>query len=992
MSYSSRGRGDHGGSDSRGGSRGRGGFDPRGGRGGGSYRGSSESRSRGGPGGSQGRGGGGRREPPAPPSVLLDGNLEVNPNVEPFEDKCLAVNKKDLKGGKGILALRPDFGTKGRKIMLRTNFYEMNINPDAVFYTYRVSLKPEKGLRRHIKTAFRNLMNMEVFKQLHAATDGASEIVTVARMPKVGELLVSGETPGEEEQRGTRNKDKKPMFKFTFTEGVVIRPAQLMQALRDCHVQEKVNNEDVAIRVLNILMSKHPYDDEGTVIAGKTRNKYFWIDDRKQSAYLGGGLECIRGFYSSMRLSAGRVLLNINVNHSAFFAPGPLAKLVAEFQMVFGNDLPLLNRYIRSLRVYNTHLPKVKDEYGKMTWRERSIWGLASPKDGSRLPSPPKIKELGAAPPDCKFFLEDPNDGRAGPPSGRYVTVVEYFKLKYGIVVKEMNRPCVNVGGHDKPSYLPLDVCLVVPGQITNGELGTSQRQAIIGFSCRRPPDNLLTIKSNGLKMIGSEKEGFFRRGLKVKPGLLVVPGRILNAPGLRYGRKIQVPKSGSWNLRDSKFCRGVTVTNWAALVIYTESKAPDVNQTHMPAVRALKNASEKLGLSLNMTGPEFPITPIKYNRFELRKNLDGLFTRAKERGFEFVLVFLPNTDERIFSEVKYAGDVKYGVLTHCCLSDKFLNGNEQYMANNAMKINLKLGGINQALEQPKSSRLIDEGKTMVVGLDVTHPSATDPPEFPSIACIVASVDKDLGQWPGEAQIQGKKVERIEKLHDMLANCLRRWEKRNRQLPENIIVYRDGVSEGQFEMVAQYEYDSLCKATAMMYRHRPAITIIVCGKRHNVRFFPTKMEDMDKTSNPINGTIVDRGITRPIFWDFYLQAQAPIQGSARPAHYVVLRDEIFTDKKINPEGKASDMVQELTHNICYLMGRCTRSVSYSTPAFLADRFCDRARRYVRAEMAKQMFLEDRAADQAGRRPDYRFHFEDNVVQIHPGIADRMVYI
>jgi hypothetical protein len=31
-----------------------------------------------------------------------------------------------------------------------------------------------------------------------------------------------------------------------------------------------------------------------------------------------------------------------------------------------------------------------------------------------------------------------------------------------------------------------------------------------------------------------------------------------------------------------------------------------------------------------------------------------------------------------------------------------------------------------------------------------------------------------------------------------------------------------------------------------------------------------------------------------------------------------------------------------------MMGRATRSISYSTPAFLADKFCDRGRKYLLA--------------------------------------------
>lgn len=281
----------------------------------------------------------------------------------------------------------------------------------------------------------------------------------------------------------------------------------------------------------------------------------------------------------------------------------------------------------------------------------------------------------------------------------------------------------------------------------------------------------------------------------------------------------------------------------------------------------------------------------------------------------------------------------------------------------------------------------------MVVGLDVTHPSATDPQEFPSIACIVASIDKQLGQWPGEAQVQNKKVEKIEKLPTMLKSCLLRWRAaNNQQLPDNILVYRDGVSEGQFEMVAKEEYDDMRIATSALYRKPPPITIIVCGKRHNVRFFPTTKGDVDRTSNPLNGTVVDRGITRPILWDFYLQAQSPLQGSARPAHYVVVRDEIFTNPRIVTEGRPSDVVQELTHSICYMMGRCTRSISYSTPAFLADRFCDRARRYIRSEFKRQADLQKEEALANKRSVEIRLTAHPDMVQIHNQIANRMVYI
>jgi eukaryotic translation initiation factor 2C len=50
---------------------------------------------------------------------------------------------------------------------------------------------------------------------------------------------------------------------------------------------------------------------------------------------------------------------------------------------------------------------------------------------------------------------------------------------------------------------------------------------------------------------------------------------------------------------------------------------------------------------------------------------------------------------------------------------------------------------------------------------------------------------------------------------------------------------------------------------------------------------------MDQRSgNPMPGTVVDRGVTSHCLWDFFLQAHKGLQGTARPAHYVVMKDEL----------------------------------------------------------------------------------------------------
>src|SRR5882724_3633027 len=99
--------------------------------------------------------------------------------------------------------------------------------------------------------------------------------------------------------------------------------------------------------------------------------------------------------------------------------------------------------------------------------------------------------------------------------------------------------------------------------------------------------------------------------------------------------------------------------------------------------------------------------------------------------------------------------------------------------------------------------------------------------------------------------------------------------KRNDSYPENILVYRDGVSEGEYHQVLDQELPALRKACEELYpaiftkQGIPYITIIIVGKRHNTRFYPTRKEDVDRSSNPQNGTVVDRGVTEARNWDFF---------------------------------------------------------------------------------------------------------------------------
>lgn len=53
--------------------------------------------------------------------------------------------------------------------------------------------------------------------------------------------------------------------------------------------------------------------------------------------------------------------------------------------------------------------------------------------------------------------------------------------------------------------------------------------------------------------------------------------------------------------------------------------------------------------------------------------------------------------------------------------------------------------------------------------------------------------------------------------------------------------------------------------------YRPKLTIVICGKRHHTRFYPTEENNAAGDGNPRPGTVVDRGVTAVYDFDFFLQ-------------------------------------------------------------------------------------------------------------------------
>ena len=113
----------------------------------------------------------------------------------------------------------------------------------------------------------------------------------------------------------------------------------------------------------------------------------------------------------------------------------------------------------------------------------------------------------------------------------------------------------------------------------------------------------------------------------------------------------------------------------------------------------------------------------------------------------------------------------------------------------------------------------------------------------------------------------------------MVKELLIQFYRSTRFKPNRIILYRDGVSEGQFQTVLQHELTAMREACIKLESdYHPGITYIAVQKRHHTRLFCSdKKEQSGKSGNIPAGTTVDVGITHPTEFDFYLCSHQGIQ-------------------------------------------------------------------------------------------------------------------
>ncbi|PBK62366.1 argonaute-like protein [Armillaria solidipes] len=795
---------------------------------------------------------------------------------------------------------RAAFGAVGRKVKIMINAFSTTV-PDCEIYQYDVGVLnfpftlPSRGVISTVVLPAR--FNMELFKLLQtdvapevfthrAVYDGRKIAFTVKKLPVNEKGSVEFKVPYGVRPAGP-DASAPRIFKIKLTEAAVVNPEVLKRFIAGNHSQE--NSVLTAITALNVVLRmepslNHPFNIRSFFTSSETAN-------------VGLGVELWRGYFQSVRPTIGSMFINIDISTGAMYMPGKLPHVL--FAML-GKKQTQLNP--------KTFVPGPDLKAGDIRKLARQISGV---RVTVKLPGRPDVERVVK-----KLSLEGARAIRFTSPKDGPTNVADHILRMY------------NVGNG---AFIPIELCYIRPGQIMRKQISGDVIEKVRGFSSMKPGDRLRSIKQ-GLDVLAYGQSDYVRHfGMTVtSTGPLQVDARVLAPPVLAYGGKSRqktiTPNNGTWNMIDKLFYESKAIIKWSLIIFEQKMKFNEAQclQTTKAFIDACR-----------IQVKDKPRTTWFNSQGAIE---DALADAARDKP-TLIVAILPMNANHVYNKTKYFGDCVAGIPTQCMLASKCFSAKPQYFANVCLKLNVKLGGIN-VIPSPESVPALTDVRhpTMIIGADVMHtpPGANDRPSF---TAAVGSVDSHTAKYYAKMQVQKGRQEIIEDFQSMCKELIQDYcdyhknvERKAQVKAERIIVYRDGVSEGQFKEVLDTELAALkaaCKALAVDAK----ITFIIVGKRHHIRFFPMESGPADRSENCLAGTVVDRGVGHPTEFDFYLQSHGGLLGTSRPTHYSVLHDE----NKMIP-----DDLQSLTNALCYVYARSSRAVSIPAPVYYADTVCSRA--------------------------------------------------
>ncbi|KAK4488025.1 hypothetical protein RD792_003765 [Penstemon davidsonii] len=844
---------------------------------------------------------------------------------------------------------RPEGGTNSsRSVSLRVNHFLVRFNPRVTIFHYNLDIKQvisrgRKPVKRSKHKTDLRLIRNKLFLDDPArfpldrtAYDGEKNLYSAVSLP-TGQFKVE-----------LSNNDN--LLTSTYIVSIKLMNELKLSKLDD-YLSGKVSYvpRDI-LQGMDLVMKENPSRYRVSI------DRHFYPSDFNVEDDLKGGIAAYRGFQSSLRPTSQGLALCLDSSVMAFRKPLPVIEFLKEHIPEFDGEYFDTNlrrkvtNALKGLTVRVTH---------RLTKQLYTVSGLTAKNTC-----------------DLWFDFVDPK-GRD--PDVR-VSLVEYFWEKYGKDIVYQSIPCLILGRNNRTNHVPMEFCILVKGQRYKKELLDEETvQKVKEKSLAWPSERRKTISDMMQAYDGPCGDVTQNFGLRIDKNMTAVEGRVINPPELKLGSldgtldtvRVENEKC-QWNLAENSVVEGKQIDRWA-LIEFSSSK---LKIRAKDFIKNLRARSRSLGIIMDEPLVCHFTTMRDFSSVnKLEELLRSIVQESKRNIWNKLQIIVCVMAEKHhgYKYLKWVSETRIGVITQCYLSVHANRGDEKFLGNLCLKINAKLGGSNVELIQ-RLPHFEEEDHVMFIGADVNHP-VSKKSTTPSIAAVVSSIN-----WPASNRYaarvfpQDHRTEKILGFGSMCLDLINTYYKLNKVKPKKIVVFRDGVSEGQFDMVLNEELSDL-KNAICDDNYQPRITVVVAQKRHQTRLFLENFREGGPTGNVPPGTVVDTKIVHPFEFDFYLCSHYGRIGTSKAVRYCVLWDENhFT----------SDQLQRVIYNLCFTFARSTRPVSLVPPVYYADLVAYRGRIF--QEVAKE--FQSRTSSSS----DSTTSFDQSFYNLHPDLQNIMFFV
>lgn len=155
---------------------------------------------------------------------------------------------------------------------------------------------------------------------------------------------------------------------------------------------------------------------------------------------------------------------------------------------------------------------------------------------------------------------------------------------------------------------------------------------------------------------------------------------------------------------------------------------------------------------------------------------------------------------------------------------------------------------------------------------------------------VVASTSIDYSNYYSEVDIRSERDTALPNLSTIVKKSLEGFVEKNKKLPDNVIIYRQGLGEGQIQNSLKFEIAAIEKGF-QMYKagYAPKVAFFQVNKKIGQKFYEKSSNPAKNgLDNPVSGTLIGREIVGNDFFEFFLCAQNCNSGVCTPTKYTCL--------------------------------------------------------------------------------------------------------